>query len=973
MNPSGSSRPGHSLGFEHTAAPGRFDTVASTADVISADATLAPGSVGPAQQGAVVIRAGRRDDYGDLVSVDPQHYVVGREIARGGMGRITSARDRRLGREVAIKELLVESAELRARFEREARITARLQHPAIVNLLEAGVWPSGEPFYVMKLVTGESLDKVIASRPTLEARLALLPNVIAAVDALAYAHNMRVIHRDLKPANVLVGEYGETVVIDWGLAKDLGDTSAAPDVTVGPHRTAMQTRDETHAGAILGTPAYMPVEQAEGDAVDERADVYALGAMLYHVLAGAAPYTGRTADAILDAVIAGPPPALEARAPGVPPDLVTIVNKAMAHSAVDRYPTAKELAADLKKLQTGQLVGAHHYSAWQLVRRWIGRHRTAVAVALVAAVLLGVLGVVSLRRIFQEQARTEQQRVAAVLNGADAEDLMDFMVVDMRDKLEPIGKLELLNDVATKAIGYYARKGQHLSGADAQKRALAQQNLGDVLLAQGHSTRALEQYRVSLFSAMLLSASDPANPTYRASHAARHVKVGHALRRHDASAALAEYQAALAIQKTLAANEPTNLEHQAALAMYMRQVGEVLVDRGDAAGALAAFREALVIHGTLAAIAPTNTGWQRALAANHHQIGTLRGTQGDAEGSIASHRTALGLAMKVAAKDPDNAVWQRDLVSSHSKVGDGLRTHGDAAGALAEYRAAFALISRLAAKDPTSSDLRHFMTALHERIGKMLSGQGDAQGALAEYRAAKAIAETSVMNVPTDVSAQEDLASAHERIGSIIVDQQDLAGALVEYRAYLAISERVAKSDPTNANRQRNVTLGRLNVGDVLFAQGDKPGALAAYQPAVTEFALRVTDDPTNVDRLRDLAGAHEKVGDARIASGDLAGAMETYRASVAIHLGVSEKAPTNVPYQAGLAIAHHKLADVLSKRGETTEALAQFQAALDLTRRVQVKYPTHEGVRMAIEQLTAAISALEAKPKAKGTKRPQR
>ena len=164
------------------------------------------------------------DDYQDLRVVDPKHYVVGREIARGGMGRIMFARDRRLGRSVAIKELLLESGELRARFEREARITAKLQHPAIVNLLEAGTWPNGEPFYVMKLVTGESLEKVIAERPTLDTRLALLPNVIAAVDALAYAHNMRVIHRDLKPANVLVGEFGETVVIDWGMAKDLADS-----------------------------------------------------------------------------------------------------------------------------------------------------------------------------------------------------------------------------------------------------------------------------------------------------------------------------------------------------------------------------------------------------------------------------------------------------------------------------------------------------------------------------------------------------------------------------------------------------------------------------------------------------------------------------------------------------------------------------------------------------------------------------
>jgi eukaryotic-like serine/threonine-protein kinase len=234
------------------------------------DATVTPES-GAGSQAPVTIRAGAREDYSDLLPIDRRHYVVGEEIARGGMGRILAARDRRLGRPVAIKELLVDSYDLRARFEREARITAKLQHPGIVNILEAGTWPSGEAFYVMKLVTGESLDKVIAARTTLDKRLALLPNVIAAVDALAYAHDHRVIHRDLKPANVLVGDYGETVVIDWGLAKDLDDVTDTPDLG-GPFRTQAAAPGATVAGAVMGTPAYMPVEQALGETVDERAD-----------------------------------------------------------------------------------------------------------------------------------------------------------------------------------------------------------------------------------------------------------------------------------------------------------------------------------------------------------------------------------------------------------------------------------------------------------------------------------------------------------------------------------------------------------------------------------------------------------------------------------------------------------------------------------------------------------------------------
>jgi serine/threonine protein kinase len=161
------------------------------------------------------------DNYEELLTVSREHYVFGGEIARGGMGRILRARDRRMGRPLAIKELLHHNEAIERRFEQEMRITACLQHPSIVSVIEAGRWPDGLPFYAMKYVEGASFDEVIAKTTSLRERLALLPSVIAVADALAYAHDRGIIHRDLKPLNVLVGKFGETVVIDWGLAKDV--------------------------------------------------------------------------------------------------------------------------------------------------------------------------------------------------------------------------------------------------------------------------------------------------------------------------------------------------------------------------------------------------------------------------------------------------------------------------------------------------------------------------------------------------------------------------------------------------------------------------------------------------------------------------------------------------------------------------------------------------------------------------------
>ncbi|MET0342412.1 MAG: protein kinase [Polyangiales bacterium] len=344
---------------------------------------------------------------------EPEHprYQVGAEHARGGMGRILRATDTYLARPVAIKELLSHGREAEARFEREARLTARLQHPSIVPVYDAGRWrATGRPFYAMKLVGGAPLSALVASAAGLPARLALLPHVLAAADAVAYAHHQGVIHRDLKAANVLVGEYGETLVVDWGLAKQLDAPSEAS--TDGGSDSQVDAT-MTVAGAVLGTPAYMPPEQARGLPVDARADVYALGALLYFVIAGAPPYDAANATGTLAQVLAGPPRSLARRAPGAPRDLSAIAAKAMARVPDDRYPSARELASDLRAYLAGQIVGAHRYAWSERLVRWVGRHRS-VAVASAVFVLLALTGTSAFSlRAQQLRQRAEEARVIA--------------------------------------------------------------------------------------------------------------------------------------------------------------------------------------------------------------------------------------------------------------------------------------------------------------------------------------------------------------------------------------------------------------------------------------------------------------------------------------------------------------------------------------------------------------------------------
>ena len=358
-----------------------------------------------------------RDDRADATAGggpvdDPERYEEVGEHARGGLGRIVRAVDKRLGRTVAVKELLRRDAgdASEARFLREAMITARLEHPGIVPVHEAGRWPNGDPYYVMKLVEGRTLKELIAETATLRCRLALLPHVIAVADAVGYAHSEGVIHRDLKPSNVVVGAFGETIVVDWGLARDLRQPIDA--------EIAAQERQ------VVGTPAYMSPEQARGDTVDERADVYAIGAVLYELLAGRSPHaddTSCTPQELIDRVLAGPPLPLRAVVPDVPPELAGLVGKAMARDPVRRYAHATALAEDLRRFQTGQLVSAHRYTGWELVRRRLAAHRGVVAVAAASAVALGALGIMSVTRVVAERnnANVERGRAENALESAE--------------------------------------------------------------------------------------------------------------------------------------------------------------------------------------------------------------------------------------------------------------------------------------------------------------------------------------------------------------------------------------------------------------------------------------------------------------------------------------------------------------------------------------------------------------------------
>jgi tetratricopeptide (TPR) repeat protein len=847
----------------------------------------------------------------ELSVVAADTYIRGIEIGRGGMGHIIRAYDRRLGRVVAIKQLL--DARLAARFEHEARLTARLQHPAIVTIYEAGRWPGGEPFYAMKYVAGRPLDAVIAGLDTLDERLALLANLTTVVEAVAYAHSERIVHRDLKPGNILVGAFGETVVIDWGLAKDLR-AARRRDPPVRAAGGAF-----THGGA--GTPAYMAPEQARGEPPDERVDVYALGATLHHLLAGDRPDRR-------------PLPA------ATPPDLRAIVARAMADAPDDRYPTAAELATELRRFQNGQLVASHRYTAGELARRWLRRHRGIALVASCALAVVAAGGALGVNRVVAERDRAnrerevaEAQRRAAEAQRKGAERLVEFMLGTLYDRLEPIGKLDLLAGVGQQVVGYFAALPAAGDAAEPDPAVLGQRarglgQLGDIDLKKGRFADASVEFEGMRRLCERWQRLSPTRESAACIAAALCQLASIESYRGDSAAALARWRQETAVLDAALAIDPGDLGLRRLRGELHYFLAREWNKQGNYDRARQAFRQALAIDGDLVAQHPADVKSLSQLAAAHDNLCILETEDGHPDMALIHCQHAVEAHDQLRRHQPDTFAWEVGRASAMVRVADAALAMGNARLARTTIAPAVVVLRRRAASDPSNALWQsHVGSALWTQCTSELEtghpGAGEracveAAATFEDLLRAEPEREAAAINL---VGIDATLAIAYARRRELVAARAAAARAVEVAEGWNRKRHSVDWQICVNEAQHAAATVARAD-GRLAEARAAATSALAAAEAAAPPAPTLQGDEA--------LARAELLLADLEAEAGDRRAAEPRLRSMLSRLEAASHRWPHMVELQERLAFSAVRLAELVPDPVEARALGAQALRIVD-------------------------------------------
>jgi tetratricopeptide (TPR) repeat protein len=758
-------------------------------------------------------------------------YRVLRPLAEGGLGAVFVAEDAELPRQVALKQIQPGPAAdpgSRERFVLEAEVTGGLEHPGIVPVYGLGTGTDGRPFYAMRLVRGETFSAGIerfrrsgADFGGLACR-ELLGRFVDACQAVAYAHSRGVLHRDLKPASVMLGKFGETLVIDWGLAQPTGRSFAPPGEAEPPLVPRADAESSSVTVGALGTPAYASPEQAAGriDGLGPETDVFGLGAILYEMLTGQAPYLGGDRT-----VPIRQPRRLN---PAVPAALEAVCRKALAAEPARRYRSALGLATDVERWLAGEPVAAWKEPRRARARRWLRKHGTMVtsaAVLLGTAALVLAAGLVAAGRERVEAARRERAeadatRVAAV---ADVEKVRDERDAEAQAKREAVEQGRRERERAEAA------RREAEAGAE---RARAERDAQEQVRRDAEAARDAEaDARRRTREAVAALAGDTVEKLLARSH-----PLGEGDRRL--------VRQIHGVFEESAREAPAAPEARAALAHGLFRVAALRQKSGEPAEAERAYRDALALQAKLAADVPAVPEHRRALALTDLNLGHLLYGAGRLPEAEQSFRDALALQAKLATEFPAVAGHRADLAASQLNLGNLLIGQGRSTEAEPLFRAALALQAKLAADFPAAPGYRHELALTHLNLGNLLSETGRPGEAERSFRAALALCQALATEFPADPGYRADLAASQLNLGNVLYGAGRPEEAERSVRAALAQQERLAAEFPAHADYRNDLAGSLVYAALVARGRGDFARARTLLERARPHHAAALASNP---------------------------------------------------------------------------------------------------------------------------------
>jgi eukaryotic-like serine/threonine-protein kinase len=696
-------------------------------------------------------------------------YELIEEIARGGMGVVYRARQKNLEREVAIKLLLhgaLASGQDVDRFRAEASAAASLKHPNIVSIHEVGEC-EGQHYFSMDLIAGRDLAAITQG--------GLLPTrqsaelVASVAGAVQHAHDHGILHRDLKPSNILLDAEGQPHVTDFGLARRFEDSASL-----------------TQTGSLLGTPGYMAPEQAAGKTsrIDARADVYGLGAVLYHILTGRAPFTGESATDILRQVVEQEPVAPALLNPGIPRDLETICLKSLSKEPGRRYLDARALAEDLGRFLLHEPILARPIGNLGRLSRW-ARRKPLVA-SLGAAVLLlllaGAIGSIHFVRSIELARRSEAaQRVRAEDRQREGEQLINFMLGDLADRLQPVGRLDVLESTISQVDQFYAKMPTGQMTPDSRhSQAKALYQFADIRAAQGRLAESVTNYDRAIEQYTKLLAAYPTNMDWQFELTRTWNDLGISYARQaDYTNALKALNQSLSLRERLIQIQPTNTWWLGAYGVTACNLGQVCrhLNRLDQAGDY--LQKAESVFRQWMAADPSSSLAKSRLATTLGAAGHLASERGQLDKADLAYAENVQLARAALVADPKSGDRLSDLMLALSFVGETQTLKSNYVAAVATLAEGVNIGEQLLVRDSANGEWLMFLTATLNDQGAALHGVQRSQEALASYRRAWTLCDEhdeAAKQSPHWTGARRDALDQGEQLERELAAQAETAG-----------------------------------------------------------------------------------------------------------------------------------------------------------------------------------------------------